>query len=456
MEKRDKKYIQLTTAPIPGLVCRLAFPTIMSMLVSTFYNLVDSYFVGKLDSTSASGAIGIAFSLMSVIQAIGFFFGHGSGNYISRKLGAGDETEASVMASNGFFLSMIFGAVLSVAGIIFIDPFAMLLGSTETIRPYAVDYMRYILIGAPIFTASLVLNNQLRFQGNAFYAMIGIVSGAVINIALDPLLMFVFNMGISGAALATIISQCFSFVLLLIGVNRSGSIRISLKKFNPKPMYLKEIVNGGFPSLCRQGLAGIASVFLNSFAGQISGDAAIAAFSIVSRITNFASSAMIGFGQGFQPICGYNFGAKLYGRLKEAYRFCVKYSTAALVVIAVICAVFAPQLVRLFRDNDADVVSIGTLALRLQCVMFPLNSVIVMTNMMLQSVGDGVPASVLAAARSGIIFIPVLFILGNVFGLFGMQLAQPVTDVVTAAISIWFALRFMKKLDTLASEMRSE
>lgn len=449
-DRRTEKYIQMTQAKIPGLICRLSFPTIISMLISSFYNLVDSYYVGKLDSTSASGAIGIALSLMAILQATGFFFGHGSGNYISRKLGANEPDEASKMASNGFFLSMIFGAFIAILGLLFIKPLARLLGSTPTILPYAVDYIKYILIGAPFYTSSLVLNNQLRFQGNAFYAMIGIVSGALINIVLDPLFMFTFGMGISGAALATMISQMISFLLLLVGILRSGSIRISIKRFHPTWTYCREIIRGGLPSLCRQGLNGMSTVCLSLVAGSVcsglEADAAIAAFSIVSRITSFAAAAIIGFGQGFQPICGYNYGAKLYARVREAFNFCVKYSAIVIVVISAVCAHFAPQLVNLFREGDESVTDIGALALRLQCVVFPLNSVILLTNMMLQSVGNAVPASVLASARSGLFFIPVLLVFGFTMGVFGIQLAQPVADVLTAALSIYYAMRFTRQL----------
>ena len=446
----SEKYVQMTTAPIPGLVTRLAVPTIISMLVTAFYNMADTFFVGRI-GTSASAAVGVVFSLMAIIQACGFFFGHGSGNYISRALGANDGEDAERMAATGFFSALFAGALLAAVGILLIRPLARVLGSTETILPYAVDYMRVILIGAPWMMSSLVLNNQLRFQGSAFYSMIGIASGAVINIALDPLLIFTFDMGIAGAALATIISQFVSFCLLLAGTLRGGNLRIRLKSFTPNGHYLKSIVNGGMPSLCRQGLNSVGTICLNLGAG-IYGDAAIAAMSIVSRIVMFANSCVIGFGQGFQPVCGFCYGAKKYERVKQAFWFCVKSATIFLCCAAVLAFAFAPQLVAVFRKGDADVAAIGTVALRAQCLTFPLSAWIVLCNMMMQTIGKSVRASFLAMARQGLFFVPAVLILPRVLGLFGLQISQAVADVITFCASIPLQLSVFREMD---AEMRA-
>ena len=446
------KYTMLTTHPIPGVVCKMAIPTVISMLVTSFYNMVDTYFVGRLDNTSATGAVGVAFSLMMLIQAVGFFFGHGSGNYISRKLGAKEEDEAYKMASTGFFLSFIVGIFIAASGLLFLKPLVLALGSTETILPFAMDYIEYILIATPFMTASLVLNNQLRFQGNAFYAMIGIVSGAALNILLDEIFMFRLGLGISGAAIATGLSQIFSFFLLLIGVMRSGSVKISIKNFKPNAHYVKEIFRGGVPSLCRQGISTFSTVSLNFVAGAVGGDAAVAAFSIVNRISMFANSALIGFGQGFQPVCGFNYGAKKYSRVEYAYKFCIKYSFFFLIGMSALVFIFAPELVTLFRKNDLDVIRIGTLGIRLQSVVFPLNSVIVLSNMLLQSVGKAVKASILAASRNGLFFIPLVFILGYTCGILGLQLTQPICDVLTFGISLPFGRSFMKEMRCMERE----
>ena len=287
--QQEEKYIYMTETPVPRLIGELAVPTIISMLVTSFYNMADTFFVGKLN-TQSTAAVGIVFSVMAIIQALGFFFGHGSGNYISRRLGAKDFEEAAVMAANGFFLAFLCGIAVLCGGLIFLKPLAIALGSTPTILPYTEAYLRIILIGAPFMTSSLVLNNQLRFQGSAAYAMVGIVTGAVINIALDPLLIFVCGMGVAGAAAATVISQFCSFLLLLYQSRKGGNIDIKFRNFKPNGHYVKEICRGGVPSLCRQGLGSVAGILLNHGAG-IYGDAAIAGMSIVSRVTMFASSS---------------------------------------------------------------------------------------------------------------------------------------------------------------------
>lgn len=441
---QEEKYIQMTTTPVPRLVCSLAVPTIISMLVSSFYNMADTFFVGKLD-TQSTAAVGVAFSMMTIIQAIGFFFGHGSGNYISRKLGSKELEEASAMAANGFFLSFFCGIVIALLGIIFIKPLSVALGSTPTILPYTEKYLRIILFGTPFMTSSLVLNNQLRFQGRASFAMVGIVIGAVLNIVLDPILIFIFEMGISGAAIATVFSQICSFVLLVFMTSKGGSINIRFKNLQVNGHFIKEIFRGGVPSLCRQGLASIAVIFLNHAAG-VYGDAAIAGMSIVNRITMFANSALIGFGQGFQPVCGFNYGARLYDRVREGFYFCVKYAFVFLVLISALCGIFAPNIVALFRREDQEVIETGALALRMQCITFPLNAWIVMSNMMLQSIGKALKASVIAGARQGYFFIPLILILPICFGLFGVQVTQAVADVCTLTVSIPLSLSVLREM----------
>ena len=440
---QEAKFRVMTESPVKPLVCRLAVPTIVSMLVTSFYNMADTFFVGQID-TSASAAVGVVFSLMAVIQAVGFFFGHGSGNYISRALGRHETESAERMAAVGFFSALGGGSVIMVFGLLFLRPLARWLGSTETILPYAVSYMRLILIGAPYMTASLVLNNQLRFQGNAFYSMIGLVSGAVLNIALDPLLIFVFDMGIAGAALATILSQFVSFVLLWIGVQRSGSLSIRAKNFRPSKALYLQILNGGAPSLLRQGLGSVATICLNVAAG-VYGDAAIAGMSIVTRIMQFANSCLIGFGQGFQPVCGFNYGAKKYGRVKEAFWFCVLSSTGFLVALAVAGYIFAGPIVAVFRD-DAKVIEVGVAALRMQCLTFPLAAWIVMCNMMSQTIGKAFRASFLAMARQGLFFVPAVLILPKLLGLTGVEISQTVADLISFAFSIPLQVSLLKEM----------
>lgn len=427
-------YLYLTTTPVPRLIVSLAVPTIISMLVTSFYNMADTYFVGKIN-TQSTAAVGIVFSVMSIIQAVGFFFGHGSGNYISRKLGAQETGNAEKMAATGFFWALFMGIFLAVVGLIFLTPLSLALGSTPTILPYTEKYLGIILLGAPFMTASLVLNNQIRFQGNAAYAMVGIVSGAVINVILDPILIFVFDMGISGAALATVISQICSFSLLLYMGRKGGNIRIRFKNFTPSLAFIKEIIGGGTPSLARQGLASVATILLNVVAGAY-GDAAIAGMSIVTRIAMFINAFLIGFGQGFQPVCGFNYGAGLYARVRQGFWFCVKVGFIFLLVCALAGMGFAEEIVSLFRKGDPDVIAVGAAALRWQFITFPLGSWIVMSNMMLQTIRKPVKATIISSARQGLFFIPLIFILSHYLGLQGVEMCQAVADLLTFILAI--------------------
>lgn len=447
-QKRSEKHKRMTEEPVERLILAMSVPTIISMLVSSFYNMVDSVYVGHLDNTESSAAVGIAFSIMVLIQAIGFFFGHGSGNSISRDLGSKKYDEAEQMAAVGFFTPIGIGVIISILGLMYLTPLAKLLGATGTALPYTVDYLKYILLGTPFMMSSLVLNNQLRLQGNAQFAMVGITVGAILNIFLDPLFIFTFGMGVSGAALATILAQFVSWLLLLIGSMQKGNIHIRFKHFKPSIKCYKQIFKGGLPSLCRQGLTSVAVIALN-WAVKDYGDSAIAAFSIVSKITAFASSTLIGFGQGFQPVCGFSYGAGLYQRVKDAFVFCIKLSTIGLFVISILGYIFAPQMIALFRSEDLLLLEIGSRALRYQCLSFPFMGVVILTNMLLQNIGKTLPASILAMARQGLCFIPVLFMLVSVFGLSGAEWAQPTADIASFLIAVPLCLYEIKELNKL-------
>ncbi|MBO4406301.1 MAG: MATE family efflux transporter [Clostridia bacterium] len=435
----------MTEEPVEKLVLSMAAPAIVSMLVSSVYNMADTFFVGKID-TSATGAVGVVFPVMAIIQAFGFFFGHGSGNYVSRALGRKDHEKAERMAVTGFLLSIFAGILISAVGLIFRKDLIYLLGSTDTIYPYAESYLTVILIGAPWMCSSFVLNNQLRFQGNATYAMVGISAGSILNIALDPLFIFTFKMEIAGAAWATILSQAVSFVLLYIGTLKSDNIRLRLSKFTPNLYYLKNMAVGGVPSLCRQGLNSLATVCLN-FACHGSGDAAIAAMSVVTKVMMFATSALIGFGQGFQPVCGFNYGAGKFSRVRRAYLFCAASGVAFLFLLAVAAEILAPQIVALFRD-DPDVIRIGAKALRLQCVIYPLNAIVIMSNMLFQTIGKMFRASFLAMSRQGLFFIPLVLLLPALFGFEGVMYAQPAADLISLLAAIPLTAGLLKDLKT--------
>lgn len=442
-QNSNQKYIQMTQTPVEKLIIQLAIPSIISMLITTVYNAADTFFIGQI-STSASAAVGVCFSMMSVIQALGFFFGQGAGSSISRALGNQQGDQAGELASVGFYSAILFGTLFAVAGIVFIEPLVYLLGATDTIYPHAVEYLSIILVGAPIVAASFVLNNLLRFQGYSFYGMIGVTVGGVLNIVLDPLFIFAFKMGTAGAALATVVSQAISLLILYYLNNRHSSVKIRIRNFRPRIPHFADIVRGGLPSLLRQGIASVAVICLNQ-AAKPYGDAALAAISIVSKITMFTNSAMLGFGQGFQPVCGFNYGARLYDRVRKGYFFCVKYSFLFLSALAVIEFFCAGTLIRVFRD-DAAVIEIGTLALRLQCLSLPSFSVIVISNMMLQTSGKVVAASLVGSARQGFFLIPAVFILPAMFDLLGIQMAQPIADFATFLMTVPLARNFLREM----------
>lgn len=439
---QKSKFTLMTTAPVPSLIRKLAIPTIISMLITSFYVMADTYFVGQIN-TQSTAAVGISFSVMAIIQALGFFCGHGSGNYISRRLGAQDYENAEKMAATGFFCAFLVGIAVTVIGLFFLTPISSMLGSTPTIQPYTETYLGIILLGAPFMASSLVLNNQMRFQGNAIYAMFGIGLGAILNIALDPLLIFTFDMGIKGAAIATLASQVCSFLLLLYLDSRGTNIRIRFKHFSPTPALLKEIVYGGSPSLCRQGLASLATILLNVSAG-VYGDAAIAGMSIVTRICMFINSFVIGFGQGFQPVCGFNYGAGFYRRVREGFWYCVKTGIVFLTLCSIVGYIYAPEIVTWFRKDDIHVIEIGARALRWQLITLPLGAWVILCNMLLQTIRKPVQAVILSSARQGLFFIPFILILPYFLGLQGVEMCQAAADLCSFLLAIPLTVPILK------------
>ena len=450
MVKPANRREYLTTTPVPKLILSLSVPTIISMMVTAIYNTADTFFVARVShdyavNTAATAAVGLVFTVMAIIQAFGFFFGHGSGNYLSRMLGAGNHKEADEMASTGFAMAIIVGIFFAVMGNIFIDPIVDFLGATPTTLQFTKDYMRIILIGAPFMMAQFVINNQLRFQGSAVYAMIGLMCGAVMNMVLDPLLILVFHMEVRGAAIATVMGQITSFIVLFIGTRKGENIKMTLSNVHINWHYIYEVINGGAPSLFRQGLAAISTLLLNRTAGAIGSDAAIAGMSVAGRIMLMMASALIGFGQGYQPVCSFNYGAGLTKRVKEGFVFCVKYSTIFLVGIGVVCFIFAGDIISLF-PKDPAAIRVGTMALRFMACTLPLSGAIVISNMMLQSIGKGFKASITASARNGFCFIPMILILPQFLGILGVEMAQACADVLSMFIAVPMAYSELKKM----------
>ena len=436
---------RMTDTPVSGLVLRLAVPSIITMMVSNIYNIVDTAFVGRL-GTSPSGAVGIVFGFMAIIQAFGFMFGQGGGSILSRALGAKDRDKASLHASAGFANSMLCGLCITMIGFIWLNPIVMALGSTPTIAPYAKTYIKFILISAPFMTSSFTLNNFLRYEGKAKLGMMGMMTGAVLNMIMDPIFMFGLKMGIAGAGLSTAISQIIGWSILVSMFKRGKtettlSVKLALKA---TPALVANIAATGFPSLLRQGLHSLTTVVLNAQCA-IYGDAAVAAMSIVSRLTFFTFSFALGVGQGFQPVSAYNYGAKRYSRIRQSYRFTIMAAESIIILGVVILIIFAPELVRLLRDDPAVVV-IGTRALRLQALAYLLLPPCMVTEMLMQSTGYRLAASLLSAFRSGLLFIPSILILSYFRGLAGIQEAQPLALILSAPVTIPFVLFFFGRL----------
>lgn len=435
----------MTQMPVKRLVFSLGIPTTVSMLVTTLYNMVDTYFVAQI-GTSATAATGVVFALMAIIQAFGFLLGHGAGSNISRHLGAQNISDARKFASTSFYLALICGLGIMLVGLLFRSSLMHLLGSTPTILPYACSYGTYILMAAPAMTAGCVLNNIIRYEGRAVYAMLGLVSGAVLNIVGDWLTMGVLHMGIEGAGISTAVSQYVSLGVLLIPFVR-GKVqsRLSVKYITRQKKDVGNIIAVGMPSMVRQGLNSISTTVLNWEAALYGGDAAVAAMSIVMRICGFIFCVGLGIGQGFQPVSAYNYGARKYSRVREGFAFTIKFGITFLGLLSLAGFIWARPLVTMFR-SDPQVVEIGTFALKMQAVALCILPLSVCGNMLFQSIGKSGPAIFLAGLRSGICFIPLVVVLPLFIGITGIQVAQPIADVLAAICTVPFLVKFFRDL----------
>ena len=448
---QEERFKYMTEGDIQKIIPRLAIPTIITMLITSIYNMADTYFVSKIN-TEASAAVGVIFSIMAMIQALGFTLGMGCGNYVSRLLGKKDIKTATMASSTIFVTSLSIGVLFAIISLSLLSPFVSALGAIPEVKPYAMDYARYILMAAPIMMGSFMLNNLLRSQGNAAKSMIGICTGGIINIFLDPLFIFTFDMNIKGAAIATLISQFISFIILFFMVQLSkNSIHLSLKMVKPSVSLYLEVLHTGLPSLFRQGLSSISSIVLNNVAGPY-GATAIAAVSIVNRFMMMIYSSVIGFGQGFQPVCGFNYGAGKYNRVLKAYYFCVKVAVCILTVLGIASFIFAVPIVSLIKDDDADVIKIAAKALRFQCITLPLQGIMISSQFMIQSIGYGIRASLIAMGRQGLFLIPAYLVLPHFFGLTGILAGQPVSDILTVIMSVIIARDVIKQIHKKAKE----
>ncbi len=444
----DRQYERMTKTPVHRLILTLGLPTTISMLVTNVYNMADTYFVSTL-GTSASGAVGIVFALMAIIQAFGFMLGQGSGSCLSRKLGQKRLEEARTYAATSFYLSLLCGLAITTLGLLFLTPLMYLLGSTDSILPYARVYSTYILLAAPAMASSCVMNNILRYEGKAIFAMFGLGSGGLLNIFGDYLLIRHFSMGIAGAGISTAVSQYISALILLMPfLKKKVQTNFHPKYIARKFQYVREIILVGFPSMMRQGLTSISVMILNQCAIRYTdvavADAVIAAMGIVSRVINFLFCIGIGIGQGFQPVSAFNYGAGRYDRVKEAWRFTWLFSTGVLAIMALVGFVGAEPIIRTFRE-DPEVIRVGIPALRMQCLALLVMPLCLSGNMLFQSIGKSGKAIFLSSIRSGLLFIPILLVTSRLFGLWGIQMSQALSDIFSGIITAPMIYRFFKK-----------
>lgn len=449
IRKREAKFVRMTETPVRRLILHLAVPTIISMMISAMYNMADAYFVGNL-CTEAVAGVGVAFAYQALIQAVGFFFGAGSGTYLSRALGARNIEGARQVAATGFFSALIISSGIALLGLIFLKPLTVGLGATPDVVPYACDYMRYLLIATPFMVSQMSMNNQLRMQGNAYFAMIGIASGAILNVILDPIFIFVLDLGVSGASIATLVSQTASWCLLYWGTTREGNVHIEFRNFAPSRQMYREIATGGLPSLMRQSLGSISTICLNWAAAKYAMPGAeastIAAFAVVSRVMLCAMSMIIGFGQGFQPVVGFNWGAGKYQRVRRAYFFTMNFCFTIILILSILGWLFAENIIAFFRSEDPELIRIGARVLRWQCSAFIFVSVTTPTNMLFQNIRRTGPATILACGRQGIFFYPALLILPYIWGLDGLMAVLAAADLGTFILAIPFCIGITREL----------
>ena len=431
--------------PIKQLVPKMAVPTIVAMMVSSIYYLADTYFVSFL-GTSATAAVGVNLSIDQAIMMAGSFLAFGANSYIARLMGANKLKTASQTLSAAFYTAVILGILVMIPGLMFTDQIVRFLGATDTSAPYAVSYATYLLIAAPFTAPSFVLNQCLRSEGSPVFSMIGISAGAILNIGLAPLFIFTFDLGIAGAGMAVAISKLISFCILIYPYIRKKTVlRLSVKNISFRSDIVRETTLMGLPSLLRMGLAVIANIFVNKIAGSYS-DSALAATSVVTRIMMLPSFALLGFGQGFQPVAGFNWGAKRYDRVKESFRFSCVVGVIFTVVVSVLIGVFAKQIIHLFTETDAEMIKVGSLCLITQCISMPLSAWVIVVNMLYAALGRPVGAIFLGITRQGVCFIPVLFILPTMFGLNGLAVSQGVADLLSFLVTIPFAVIIIKHI----------
>ena len=441
MTNAEAHYRKMTQTPVAKLILQLGIPTTISMLITSIYNMADTYFVGTL-GPSAQAATGVLFTLQAIIQGIAFMLGHGGGTFISKELADRNTNGATMYVSSSFFIGGAAGMIILAVGLVFLEPLVLFLGSTETILPHAMDYGLWVLLSCPFVICSMILNNGLRYEGRAFYAMFGLTAGGLLNILGDYILVAKLGMGVWGAGLATAVSQTISFMILLIMFRKMAQSRISIKAVSFDWRVYLGICRVGFPSLIRQGLTSVTTGVLNNLTKPF-GDAAIAAMSVVSRYSMFLMCVGLGIGQGFQPVAAFNYRAKMYDRVKKGLVFITLFSLVFIGGLSMVSIFCAEQVIALFQKRE-EVIAIGSVALRYAAVGMIFMSFSVPVNMLYQSIQKPTISSVLSLIRAGAVTIPMLLVLVPLIGIVGIQISQPTADVLAGLISIPFIIRFLK------------
>ena len=425
----------MLTDPISRLIPRMALPTIIAFLINSIYSLADTYFVSGL-GTNATAAVSVNSALDQIIMMAGSLLAIGANSYVARLLGARDKEKADRVLSTAFFLALIFGGALLVLGVTFMTPMVRLLGATPTCEQFAIDYATYVLLAAPFMTASFVMNQCLRAEGSAVLSMIGMGFGGILNCVLDPVFIRGMDLGVAGASMATAISKLVSFAILVIPyLTRRSVLRLSIRCFRPSADIMVQVISVGLPSMLRSALAVVASILLNNLAGDIS-DAVLAGIGVSTKVMMFPFSIILGFGTGFQPVAGFNWGAERYDRVEESYFFSAKTAVVGSVVMAAIFGIFSPQIITLFSETDPEMQAIGSLCIRLQCLVLPIQGWVMVVNMLCASLGYAMRAFLLSTARQGTCFLPILYPLTWLFGRYGLASVQAVADALSLAIAI--------------------
>lgn len=441
MTNADQHYIKMTETPVAKLILKLGIPTTISMLITNIYNMADTYFVGTCGE-SAQAATGVLFTVQAVMQGIAFMLGHGGGTFIARYLADKNIREASKYISTSFFTGGVVGCIILALGLLFLEPLVLFLGSTQTILPHAKDYGFWILMAAPFIICSFILNNGLRYEGKAFYAMFGLTTGGILNILGDYVLVMKLGLGVYGAGLATAVSQMVSFGILLVMYKKMAQSSISVKYITRDFRDLLSICRVGFPSLIRQGLTSVTVGVLNNVTKPF-GDAAIAAMSVVNRYSNFLMCVGLGMGQGFQPVASFNYQAKKYDRVKKGLLFTTVFGLVFIGIMSLVSITFAEQIIALFQKHG-EVIRIGSTALRFTAFGMMFMPFSVPVNMLYQSIQQPTISSVLSLIRSGAVTIPILLLGVPLLGLTAIQIAQPMADVLAGLLSIPFIIRFVR------------